>query len=165
MLTITHVQLSDIPLPKQRLKSHPTHQIEQIAASIDAFGFNDPIALDENNNIIEGMGRVLAAKQLKLKKIPVIRLEHLSDAQKQAYRIAHNKICLNTGFDLDALRDAFEELCALDNSLASLTGFGEMELQDLLRLPDVPELTQELTESMSQAKSVTCPHCGETFHA
>lgn len=165
MLTITQVQLADIQLPKQSLKSHPAHQINQIAASIEAFGFNDPVALDEQDAIIEGVGRVLAAKQLKLKKIPVIRLEHLSDAQKQAYRIAHNKICLNTGFDLDALRDAFEELCALDDSLASLTGFGEMELQDLLRLPDVPELTQELTESMSQAKSVTCPHCGETFHA
>lgn len=108
---------------------------------------------------------MLAAKQLKLKKIPVIRLEHLSEAQKQAYRIAHNKICLNTGFDLDALKEAFEELCALDDSLVSLTGFGEMELTDLLRLPGVPELTQELTESMMQAQSITCPHCGETFHA
>ena len=164
-LAITQVSLSEIRLPAKSLKSHPAHHIEQIAGSIQSFGFNDPVALDEQNAIIEGVGRVLAAKQLKLKKIPVIRLEHLSEAQKQAYRIAHNKICLSTGFDLEALREAFEELCALDDSLVSVTGFGEMELTDLLRLPDVPELTQELTESLSQAKSVTCPHCGETFHA
>lgn len=164
-LVITQVPISAIQLPKHSLKAHPDHQIEQLTASIQAFGFNDPVALDENNEVIEGVGRVLAAKQLQLETIPVIRLAHLNAAQKQAYRIAHNKICLNTGFDLDALRDAFEELCALDNSLTSLTGFGEMELLDLQQLPDVPELTQELTESMSQAKSVTCPHCGETFHA
>jgi ParB-like chromosome segregation protein Spo0J len=115
-LAIIEVALSSIQLPKHLLKSHPAHQIEQIAASIKAFGFNDPVGLDENNAIIEGVGRVLAAKQLKLETIPIIRLEHLSEPQKQAYRIAHNKICLNTGFDLDALKEVFEELCALDEA-------------------------------------------------
>ncbi|WP_373531852.1 hypothetical protein [Vampirovibrio sp.] len=81
----------------------------------------------------------------------------MSEAQKKAYRIAHNKIASNTGFDLDALRSEFEALCQLDESLLALTGFEAIELEDLLKLP-------ELTESLSESKTVTCPHCGGTVH-
>lgn len=132
--------LSKIKLPKRVLKFHPERQIGQIADSIQAFGFNDPVAVDEKNEIIEGVGRVLAARKLGLESIPVIRLSHLSEAQKRAYRIAHNKITLNTGFDLDALRAEFGALSQLDEEVLLFTGFETAELEDLLKLPELPDL-------------------------
>jgi ParB-like chromosome segregation protein Spo0J len=163
-LSITFIQLSHIQLPTKRLKSHPVKHIQQIADSIQAFGFNDPIAVDEAGEIVEGVGRYLAAQRLGLETLPVIRLSHLSEAQKKAYRIAHNKIASNTGFDLAALRSEFEALCQLDESLLSLTGFERIELDDLLKLRELPELAPELTESLSESKTVNCPHCGGLVH-
>ncbi len=94
----------------------------------------------------------------------MIRLTHLSEAQKKAYRIAHNKIASNTGFDLEALRSEFEALCKLDDTLLALTGFERIELDDLLKLPNLPELGPELTESLNESKTVACPHCGGIVH-
>lgn len=164
VFTILALSSSKIRLPKQALKEHPDRQIRQIAESIKAYGFNDPVAIDENNEVIEGVGRILAARQLGLKKIPVIQLNHLSEAQKKAYRIAHNKICLNTGFNLEALRVEFEALSQLDETLLTVTGFESAELHDLLHLPDLPVLGPELTESLSMGKTMTCPHCGGIVH-
>jgi hypothetical protein len=163
-LVIEKLQLSDIKLPKRLLKEHPARQIEQIAHSIEEFGFNDPVAIDEAGEIIEGAGRVLAARQLSLETIPVIRLRHLSEAQKHAYRIAHNKICLNTGFDLDTLKEAFENLCQLDEKLVCLTGFEKIELDDLLLPKQLPALGPEISETLKEAKSITCPNCGGTVY-
>ncbi|MEI6791251.1 MAG: ParB/Srx family N-terminal domain-containing protein, partial [Myxococcaceae bacterium] len=98
-MQIIDMDIKKIHPPTLVLKSHTKRQLEQLEASIKQFGFNDPIAVDENNVIIEGVGRYLIAKRLKMKTIPVICLLHLTETQKKAYRIAHNKICLNTGFD------------------------------------------------------------------
>ena len=163
-LMVKEIKIQEVKLPKRLLKDHPEKQVIQIANSIQAFGFNDPVAIDEKYEIIEGVGRVLAAQKLGLETIPTIQLSHLTQAQKKAYRIAHNKITLNTGFDLDALKLEFESLCQLDESLFSFTGFEPIELDELLKLPAVPELSSELTESLSQAKTVTCPHCGGQVH-
>nr|WP_240314807.1 ParB/Srx family N-terminal domain-containing protein [Streptococcus pluranimalium] len=71
--------------------------------SIETFGNNDPIAIDEDNVIIEGHGRYIALKELAYEKVPVVRLMHLSKKQKRAYVLAHNKITLNTGFDMERI--------------------------------------------------------------
>lgn len=163
-LHITSTPTHDITLPAQFLKEHPERQISQIAASIEAFGFNDPVAMDETGEIIEGVGRVLAARRLGLSEIPVILLGHLNAAQKKAYRIAHNKICQNSGFNLDLLRIEFEALSQLDASLLETTGFEEAELSELLTLAPLPELSPELSETLQNAKKVTCPHCGGVVH-
>lgn len=163
-LEVTSLPFVKIRLPQQSLKEHPTKQIQQIADSIKAFGFNDPVAVDENHEIIEGVGRVLAAQELGLKAIPVIVLKHLNEAQKQAYRIAHNKICLNSDFNLEALRLEFEALSQLDESLLAVTGFETAEIDDLLTVPVLPELDVELTETLKEGATVICPHCGETIY-
>lgn len=111
-------------------KEHPKEQIEQIKRSIEEFGFNDPIAIDENNVIIEGHGRLLAIKELGYKEVECIQLTHLTEAQKKAYIIAHNKLTLNTGFDMDTLLDELKEL-ELDGLDTSLTGFNTDELAEL----------------------------------
>lgn len=168
-LAITTIATKALTPSPSNAKVHPQHQIDQIAASITAFGFNDPIAVDGSNTIIEGHGRWLAAKQLNLKQIPVIQLGHLTPAQQSAYVLAHNKLCLNTGFDLDLLRTAFTDLTDLGFDALSLTGFGEGEIEMLFATPSIPDTEPELDvdivgEHTASPKHVTCPHCGEEFN-
>ncbi len=112
-------------------RTHAPEQISQVAASIVEFGFLNPILVDTAAGIIAGHGRLQAAKQLGLTQVPVVVLDHLSEAQKRAYVIADNKLALNAGWDDDLLRD---ELAALegDGFDVSLTGFSDDELADLL---------------------------------
>src|SRR5271167_3112896 len=108
-------------------RTHSDAQIAQIAASIEAFGFNNPILVDTKAGIIAGHGRLLAARKLGLAEVPVIVLDHLSEAQKRAYIIADNQLALNAGWDEDLLR---AELVALQNESfdVSLVGFENEEL-------------------------------------
>ena len=86
------------------------------------FGMNDPIAVWKNNEIIEGHGRLIACQQLGIKKVPVIRLDKLTDEQRKAYGLVHNKLTMNTDFDFSKLD---EELEALKNIDMSQFGFEE----------------------------------------
>ena len=94
-------------------KIHTDEQIDQIAASIEEFGFNDPVAVwdsPEGTEIVEGHGRVIAAKKLGLEKLPAIRLDHLTDGQRRAYTHVHNQLTMSTGWDLDKLEIDLEGL-------------------------------------------------------
>ena len=94
-------------------KIHADEQIDQIAASIEGFGSNDPVAVwdsPEGTKIVEGHGRVIAAKKLGLEKLPAIRLDHLTDGQRRAYTHVHNQLTMNTGWDFDKLGIDLEEL-------------------------------------------------------
>src|SRR5579871_6278675 len=90
-------------------RTHSEAQIAQIAASIAEFGFNNPILVDTKAGIIAGHGRLLAARKLGLTEVPVIVLDHLSEAQKRAYIIADNKLAENAGWDENALRSELAE--------------------------------------------------------
>ena len=129
-MIIKVVSIDKIVPYSKNAKEHPKEQIEQIKRSIEEFGFNDPIAIDENNVIIEGHGRLLAIKELGYKEVECIQLTHLTEAQKKAYIIAHNKLTLNTGFDMDTLLEELKEL-QLDGFDTSLTGFNTDELAEL----------------------------------
>src|SRR5216683_4955500 len=80
-------------------RTHSDAQVAQIAGSIREFGFNNPILVDTQSGIIAGHGRLLAARKLQLNEVPVIVLDHLSEAQKRAYIIADNQLALNAGWD------------------------------------------------------------------
>src|ERR1700691_3974930 len=84
-------------------RTHSDAQIAQIAASIAEFGFNNPILVDTKAGVIAGYGRLLAARKLGLEEVPVIVLDHLTEAQKRAYIIADNQLALNAGWDEDLL--------------------------------------------------------------
>ncbi len=138
-MQIETLLLSDITPYESNAKKHPKYQIDQIKESIKTFGNNDPIAIDENNVIIEGHGRYLALKSLGYDQVPVIRLKHLSDDQKRAYILAHNKITLNTDFDMQVLKQELTSIMAIDmaqfgfsiNLLASpLKGDGEPDFTE-----------------------------------
>ena len=97
-------------------RTHSERQVEQIAASIAEFGFNNPILVDTKAGIIAGHGRLLAARKLQLTEVPVIVLDHLTEAQKRAYILADNQLALNAGWDEELLR---VELAALQGTTSA----------------------------------------------
>lgn len=124
--------------PIERLKpydknprTHPEEQIKQLADSIQEFGFNNPIGVDSKDGIVTGHGRLVAAKLLKMKEVPVIVLDHLTEKQKRAYIIADNKLTLNSQWNEDILAEHLQELQEQDYDL-DLTGFSEHELVPFL---------------------------------
>jgi DNA modification methylase len=119
-------------------RTHSAVQVTQIAASIAQFGFNNPILVDTKAGIIAGHGRLLAARKLQLKEVPVIVLDHLSESQKRAYVLADNQLALNAGWDEELLR---LELAALqdDDFNLDLIGFEGDELARLLTAQDATE--------------------------
>ncbi|MGN8689874.1 ParB/Srx family N-terminal domain-containing protein [Atopobiaceae bacterium HCP3S3_F7] len=115
-MEIEKVNLSIIRQYVKNAKLHPIEQIEQIKKSILEFGNNDPIAIDENNVIIEGHGRYMALKQLGYEEVEVIKLTHLNEEQKKAYILAHNKLTMNTDFDIDLLHQELGDIIDIDMS-------------------------------------------------
>ena len=163
MLQVEYVPTGDIKPYKGNAKTHPQEQIEQIKKSILEFGFNDPIATWQGQ-VVEGHGRLEAAKQLGHEKVPVIRLDGLTDEQRRAYGLVHNQLTMNSGFDLDTLK------VELDN-------IGEIDLSDMgfdLTIHD--EYTDEPTQSIDGGGEIniddfsdnkfscTCPKCGFKFN-
>lgn len=113
-LKIEYVPTKELKTYVNNAKIHTAEQIEQIKKSIKEFGFNDPIAIWKNNEIIEGHGRLIAAYELGYKELPVIRLEGLTDEQRKAYILVHNKITMNTDFDLDILNVELDNILEID---------------------------------------------------
>lgn len=109
-MEIIKVRIEDIKPYKNNAKEHPQEQIEQIKKSIQEFGNNDPIAIDENDTIIEGHGRYYALQQLGYDEVECIRLTHLTEEQKKAYILVHNKLTMNTDFDKNVLREELDKL-------------------------------------------------------
>lgn len=112
-------------------RTHSDAQVAQIAASIREFGWTNPVLVDAEGTIIAGHGRVMAARKLGEKRVPVIELGHLTDAQKRAYVIADNQLALNAGWDAEMLKVELSELSAEDFDL-SLLGFDDKVLAGLL---------------------------------
>ncbi|MBU8913303.1 MAG: site-specific DNA-methyltransferase [Spirochaetales bacterium] len=112
-------------------RTHSPEQVDQIAASIVEFGFNNPVLVDSSDGIVAGHGRLLAARKLGMPHVPVVVLDHLSDAQKRAYVIADNKLAEQAGWDNDLLKEELTALQADDFDL-SLVGFSDEELSGLL---------------------------------
>ena len=126
-LKIEMLPIEELQEYERNAKLHPQEQIDQIARSMEEFGFNDPIAIDENNIIIEGHGRLLALRQLGETQVPVIRLKHLTEEQKKACILVHNQLTLNTGFDEELLASELESIVDID-----MADFGfDLDIVDL----------------------------------
>ena len=121
-------------------RTHSKKQIRQIADSIEAFGFTNPVLIDAAGGIIAGHGRVAAAQLLGLETVPTIRLEDLSKAQIRAYVIADNKLAENAGWDRELLAIELQGLIELDIDLdVTLTGFEMPEIDILIGELDAEE--------------------------
>lgn len=165
-------ELSKITPYKHNAKLHPDSHIEQIADSIDEFTFLDPVAVDENGELLEGHGRFLAAKKRGDRTIPIIQITGLSEAQKIAYRIAHNKLTMNTGYDPELLKLDFEFLQEESFDLG-LTGFGEFELSFLGEEIEEEDMSDSDMNDNPRTQEIDvddfefdcqCPKCGFQFN-
>ncbi len=122
-------------------RTHSEQQVVQIAASIREFGFTNPVLVDDQNNLIAGHGRVLAARKLKMSEVPAIIVTGLDERKRRALIIADNKLALNAGWDESALRVELEDLAG---DFGELMGFSEDELVGLLQAANPTEgLTDE----------------------
>ncbi len=129
-LKIEHVSVEELIPYAKNARTHSEAQVAQIAASMTEFGFVNPILLGEDNIIIAGHGRLMAAKLLGMKNVPTIRLNHLNEAQRRALVIADNKIAENAGWDENLLREELSALGDLDFNV-DLLGFDAEELENL----------------------------------
>lgn len=114
------------PYPRNA-RTHSKQQVKQIAASIKEFGFNNPVLIDDDNQIIAGHGRVEAAKLLNMSQVPTLRLSHLSETQKRAFILADNKLAEKAGWDSEILAIELQGLADLGIDL-TLTGFEPAEV-------------------------------------
>jgi DNA modification methylase len=128
-------------------RTHSEGQVDQIAASMVEFGWTNPVLVDEQGGILAGHGRLLAAHKLGLAEVPVIRFEHLSEAQKRAYLIADNQLALQAGWDDATLA---EELAWLRDERfdLDLVGFDATELERLLTLADGEAASDEAEDDV-----------------
>lgn len=113
-MEIEVLNIDDLIPYENNAKEHPKEQIEQIKKSIIEFNNNDPIAIDENNVIIEGHGRHEALKQLGYEQVECIRLSHLNEEQKKAYRLIHNKLTMNSDYDFNLLEQELMNIQDID---------------------------------------------------
>jgi DNA modification methylase len=135
-LQIEYVAISDLRPNPRNARVHSDKQLHQIKASIQEFGFNNPVLIDKDNLILAGHGRVEAARRLDLETVPVLRIEHLTDAQKRMFALADNKIALNASWDMEMLRQDAVELTALNLDFDfEITGFETAEIDLLIDGP------------------------------
>lgn len=130
-LKIEYLPVADLVAYAKNARLHSGQQIDQIVASINEFGFTNPVLIDENNTLIAGHGRTQAAKIAGLEEVPAIRLSGLSDDQKKALRIADNQLPQNASWDMDLLIEEVKGLDLAEFDL-ELLGFDDDMLDSLL---------------------------------
>lgn len=143
----------DITLLKPHARNARTHsqkQISQIARSIRQFGFTNPILIDEQDRMIAGHGRVEAAKSLGLTRVPVLRLEGMSEANRRAYIIADNRLAELAGWDRELLGLELGDLSKLVPDFEfEVIGFDVAEIEALLNGADKKEVVGDSAEEPS----------------
>ena len=114
-LKIEYVSKDQLKPYAKNAKLHTDDQVEQIKRSIEEFGFNDPIAVWHDDEIIEGHGRLLAVMEMpEIETVPIIRLDDLTDEQRRAYMLVHNKLTMNTDFDFELLDSELDNIIDID---------------------------------------------------
>jgi len=134
-LNIEIVDIDEIKESNYNSRIHSEAQIEKIANSIAEFGFVNPIIIDDENEIIAGHGRFMAAKHLNLNEVPTIKLTHLTDDKKRAFIIADNKIALSGEWDYDMLKEEFDIILKSEMDI-DLLGFNRKFIDSMFKEKD-----------------------------
>lgn len=161
-LKVERVPVDDLYEYRNNAKIHSHEQIDQIAASISEFGFDNPVLAWHNAEgdaeIVAGHGRVAAARKLGIGTVPVIYLDHLEDSQRRALTHVLNQTTLSSGFDLEILDMEMDELDF------DWDGFGfdtvDFDLDSIFSTDPKPDEDEGEEEAPTM---VTCPHCGKEF--
>jgi len=137
-LTISYRPVSELAVNPRNARKHDQRQLRQIRSSISAFGFTNPLLVDDDGMLIAGHGRLSAAQELGLDKVPIIVLAHLTQAQKRALMLADNKIALNSSWDADLLASELADLSEMELEFdLELTGFEVAEIDLIISETEV----------------------------
>ena len=120
---------------ERNARTHSDEQVAQIVKSIEQFGFTNPILVDGEDGILAGHGRLMAAKRLGMQQVPVVVLDHLSEAQRRAYVLADNQLALNAGWDQELLKGELLDLRVEGFEFGDL-GFDAVAIGDLFAAPE-----------------------------
>ena len=178
--------LSELHPYEQNAKKHPEKQVKQIARSIKEFGFNQPIVIDKNNEIIVGHGRYYAAQQLGLQEVPTVKLENLTDEQVEAYRLADNKLNESewdmglvienlkhldsqgyditlTGFDKDLLIEPSEQDDVIPDNAPAIAKLGDIYVLGNHRVMCGDSTKKEDVEKLMDGKRADMVYCDPPY--
>lgn len=178
---IVMISETDLVPFERNPRLHNEAQIEAIKKSIIEWGWTAPVVVDEENMVIAGHGRLLAAQELEITEIPCIVAKGWTDQQKQAYVIADNKIYEKGGWDYGAVFNQMKELAAQNFDISLIDS--EMNLDNLSYTPnfnpsfrtddvgmdDIEQTQQKMSDDFRsriqkpEREDVMCPHCGEEF--
>ena len=159
---ITYIDQKEIKPYKLNAKTHPQKQIELIKHSIDTFNFDQPIVIDENNEILKGHGRRLAAIELGIDKVPVIVRNDLTDQEKRACRLADNRSA-ESQIDVDILALELETLeyslddIGFDKEYLDIIGLNDEKIE----IDDFFEDDESNGEKEKKEKTIICQYCGK----
>lgn len=163
-LKIVMIPIDELTPYEGNARKHGQKDVDAIRKSIEADGFNDPLAVwGKKNVIIEGHGRLMAARALGMKELPCIRLDHLTDEQRREYAIRHNRAAEFSTWDFQLLEQEIAELEMADVDMSGLDfnlneGQGEVELNG-------EGATEYGEEEFGDDKfECTCPECGFRFN-
>lgn len=149
-LKIEYLKVGELKPYKNNARKHADEDVLTIMESIKEFGFSDPIGIwSDENIIVEGHGRLIAAKKLGMKEVPVIRLDHLTDEQRRAYALAHNKTAEMSMWDEIILPQELDNILNID-----MSNFGfdldfdtDGEPEEIVE-DEVPEIPEEPTSRL-----------------
>jgi len=140
--------------------------VDKVAASIKEFGWQQPLVVDKEGVIIAGHTRLLAAKQLGLKEVPVVVATDLTPAQVKAFRLTDNRVAQETSWDYELLAIELDELSGFDIDVA-ITGFDDDEIEGMaIGEPEIREYAEEIeAEDKDEPEDhlIHCPYCGKSF--
>jgi len=163
-LKIVYLPPRDLTPYEHNARKHAEDDLATIRASVEQFGFRDPIAVwGPKNIIVEGHGRQIVAQEMGLETVPVIRLDDMTDEQRRAYALAHNKTAEMSGWDFTELEAELAEL-EMDFDMKEF-GFAEatnsIDIESFFEPAEDDRRSGMETEQSS--KKVQCPHCGMWF--
>jgi ParB-like chromosome segregation protein Spo0J len=158
-------EISELTPYKNNARTHTEEQVEQLMASIQEFGFTNPVLITDDGLIVAGHGRVMAAKRLGLEKVPTMTVgDDWTEEQIRAYVLADNQLALEGGWDHDLLKAELLDLGKLDFDIGVI-GFDTRFVSKLLSGPSV-EFTgsKELDVADFEEFEHKCPRCGFEFN-
>mgnify|MGYP002622621134 FL=1 len=157
-MDIIRIPIDELTPDPNNAKDHPKWQVEQIKNSIEQFGNLDPIGVwGDDNLIVEGHGRYEALKELGYNEAECIRLDWLTDEERRAYALAHNKLTMNSGFIPEALDMNLDAIGEID---MSLFGFDAAKVYEGNEDDFFGDQDDIIFDKEANTKKITCPNCG-----